>query len=168
MGSMKLYATIGRHDLLLHDHIVNYKRYITNFRKTTITKLVWNSHANKIIPFLYVMWPCKLLKKTITTKLGVNTYKNEMIAYLLMAWPNHTNVIKDAAPKVTLVEDTNHATWFFIIWYSDKWKEHMLLLQKLSDIKFDRKKTQKIFLFFRFKIYIINAASWNELKLLGR
>ena len=85
-----------------------------------------------------------------------------------MAWPNHTNVIKDAAPKVTLVEDTNHATWFFIIWYSDKWKEHMLLLQKLSDIKFDRKKTQKIFLFFRFKIYIINAASWNELKLLGR
>ena len=36
----------------------------------------------------------------------------------------------------------------------------MQLLQKLLDIKFGRKKTHKvIYLFFRFKIYMINAAS---------
>ena len=29
------------------------------------------------------------------------------------------------------------------------------------------KNTEIIYLFFRFKIYMINAASWNELKLLG-
>ena len=44
----------------------------------------------------------------------------------------------------------------------------MQLLQKLFDIKFDRKKTQKIiYLFLRFKTYVINTPSWNELKLLG-
>ena len=44
----------------------------------------------------------------------------------------------------------------------------MQLLKRLLDIKFERKKTQKvIYLYFRFKIYMINAASWNELKLLG-
>ena len=33
-------------------------------------------------------------------------------------------------------------------------------LQKLLDIRFDTKKTQKtIYLFFRFKIYVTNAAS---------
>ena len=42
----------------------------------------------------------------------------------------------------------------------------MELLQKLLDIKFDSKKTQKIiYLFFRFKIYKINATFWNELNL---
>ena len=36
----------------------------------------------------------------------------------------------------------------------------MQLLQKLLDIKFDRKKTwEKKYLSFRFKIYMINAAS---------
>ena len=36
----------------------------------------------------------------------------------------------------------------------------MQLLQKLLDIKFDRKKKQKIiYLSFRFKNYMINAAS---------
>ena len=44
----------------------------------------------------------------------------------------------------------------------------MQLLQKLLHIKFDREKLRKQYLFFRFKIYyMINAASWNELKLLG-
>ena len=43
----------------------------------------------------------------------------------------------------------------------------MQLLPKLLDIKFDRKKRQKIiYSFFRFKIYMINAAFQNELKLL--
>ena len=36
----------------------------------------------------------------------------------------------------------------------------MQLLQKLLDMKFDRKKTKKIiYSFFRFKTYMINAAS---------
>ena len=44
----------------------------------------------------------------------------------------------------------------------------MQLSQKLLDIKFDRKKTTEIInLFFMLKIYVINAASWNELKLFG-
>ena len=43
----------------------------------------------------------------------------------------------------------------------------MQLLQRLLDIQFDRKKPEIIYLFFRFKIYKINAASYNELKLLG-
>ena len=30
-----------------------------------------------------------------------------------------------------------------------------------------QEKNTEIYLFFRFKIYMINAASWNELKLLG-
>ena len=41
----------------------------------------------------------------------------------------------------------------------------MQLLQKLLDIKFDREKQKIIYLFFRFKIYMINEQ--NELKLLG-
>ena len=43
----------------------------------------------------------------------------------------------------------------------------MQLLQKLLDIKFDKKKQKIIYLFFWFKTYMINAASQNELKLLG-
>ena len=35
----------------------------------------------------------------------------------------------------------------------------MQLLQRLLDIQFDRKKPEIIYLFFRFKIYKINAAS---------
>ena len=42
----------------------------------------------------------------------------------------------------------------------------MQLLQKLLDIKFVEKTEKIIYLFFRFKIYMINAAFWNELKLL--
>ena len=40
------------------------------------------------------------------------------------------------------------------------------LLQKFLCIKFDRKKKNIMHLFLRFKIYMTNAASWNELKLL--
>ena len=43
----------------------------------------------------------------------------------------------------------------------------MELLQKLLDIKFDIKTQKIIYLFFRCKTYMINAASWKELKLLG-
>ena len=43
----------------------------------------------------------------------------------------------------------------------------MQLLQKLLDIKFDKKNQKIIYLFFWFKTYMINAASQNELKLLG-
>ena len=42
----------------------------------------------------------------------------------------------------------------------------MQLLQKLLDIKFAEKTQKIIYLFFRLKIYMINAAFWNELKLL--
>ena len=35
----------------------------------------------------------------------------------------------------------------------------MQLLQKLLDIKFDRKNTENNILSFKFKIYMINAAS---------
>ena len=34
------------------------------------------------------------------------------------------------------------------------------------ELKFDRKKQNIIYLFFRFKVSMKNAASWNELKLL--
>ena len=40
-----------------------------------------------------------------------------------------------------------------------------LFFKKLLDIKFHRKKQKITHLFFRFKAWMINAASWNELKL---
>ena len=40
------------------------------------------------------------------------------------------------------------------------------LLKKFLGIKFDRKKQNITYLFFRFKVYMTNATSWNELKLL--
>ena len=103
-----------------------------NFHEDAITKLGWNTCANKMIPWLYVMWfiiapflysymsflfalwPIHLLKlhsaiskKTMTTKLGGNTYKNERVTYLHMTWVNHTKVIKASAPKVDLMKGTN-------------------------------------------------------------
>ena len=85
-------------------------------------------------------------------------------------WPNHAKVIKATDPTVTLMKGTNlnrlRDFWLYDI--PDKWKEHMQLSQKLLDIKFDRKKNTEIMnLFFMLKIYMINAASWNELKLFG-
>ena len=125
--------------------------------------------------FLYFTWSCNLLKlhsatsrKVITTKLGGNIYKNEILTYLHMMWPNH------AKRKLQLLNlrfderyPSQQATWFLIILYPEKWKEHMELLQKLLDIKFDIKTQKIIYLFFRCKTSMINAASWKELKLLG-
>ena len=56
----------------------------------------------------------------------------------------------------------------------DLWLHDMLtneksmwqLLKKFLGIKFDRKKQNITYLFFRFKVYMTNATSWNELKLL--
>ena len=115
--------------------------YVTSF---IITRFLYS-----YMSFLYVMWSRDLLKlhkptskKTITSKLGGNTYKNERVAYLHMTWIDHAKVIKATVPKVALVKGitSQQAMWFLIIWYHDKWKEHMQLLQKLLDIKFGRKK----------------------------
>ena len=57
-----------------------------------------------------------------------------------------------------------HDLWLHDILTNEKsmWQ----LLQKFLCIKFDRKKKNIIYLFFRFKIYMTNAASWHKLKLL--
>ena len=100
VGRMKLHATIRWHDLWSRDHMLYHK-----FHEDTITKLGWNTYANKMMPllydtwfiisrflysymsFLYVMLSRNLLKlhsatskKTTTTKHGGNTYKNINIA----------------------------------------------------------------------------------------
>ena len=97
--------------------------------------------------FLYVTWSQNLLKLHSTTCkktiLGGNSWKIEMIAYLHITWPNLAKVMKARVPKDALMK-SNHppqeVMWFLLIWYPDKWKEHMQLLQKLLDIKYDRKK----------------------------
>ena len=134
-----MYIKFGRKNEILYNHWVIWplitwaygkkERYITTFTKTTIPKLVWNTFANKMIPFLnvtwfittrflylymlflYVKWSRTLLrphsstsKKTITSKLGGNKYKNEMIAYLHTTRPNHAKVIKATVPKVALMK----------------------------------------------------------------
>ena len=57
-----------------------------------------------------------------------------------------------------------HDLWLHDILTDEKsmWQ----LLKKFLGIKFDRKKKNVIYLFFRFNIYMTNATSWNELKLL--
>ena len=118
------------------------------------------------VSFLYVTWSRNLLKLHSTTSkktIGGNTYKNEMVTYLHMTWPNHAKLIKAAAPKIALMKGTHlnrqHDFWLYdILATSSKAVRHQIW----------QKKTQKImYLFFRCKIYMINAASWNELKLLG-
>ena len=54
-----------------------------------------------------------------------------------------------------------HDLWLYDILTDEKsmWQ----LLQKFLCINFDRKKKNIIYLFLRFKIYMTNAASWNEL-----
>ena len=129
---MKLHAATGWNDFWWRHHMVNKERYIATFTKTAITKLGWNTYANKIIPFLYVTWfiiiwflysyksflyvtwSCNLLKlpsvtskKTITTKFGWNIYKSEMVAFLHMTWPNQAKVVKATAPKIALIKGTH-------------------------------------------------------------
>ena len=113
--------------------MVNWESYITTFTKTAITKLGWNTYANKMIPFLYVTWfviarflfsymsflyvtwsrnlsklHSPTSKKTITTKLGGSTCKNDRVAYLHMIGRNHAKVIKATAPpKIALMKDTH-------------------------------------------------------------
>ena len=121
--------------------------------------------------FLNVTWLRNLIKlhsatskSSITTKLGGNTYKNEMVAYLHMTWPNHARVGKATAPL--LWWKLPISTGYMIFDYMIAWqmKRGYGTFTKALDIKFDRKKTQKIiYLFFRFKIYKINATFWNEL-----
>ena len=119
--------------------------------------------------FLYVMWSGNLLKphgatskKTITTKLGGNAYENERVAYVHMTWVNRAKLIKATTLKVALMKGTNlnrpRDIWLYDILTNKK--SICNFCKKLLDIKFDRKKTQKLmYLFFRFRIYVINAAS---------
>ena len=134
-----------------------------------VTWFIITSFLYSYMSFLYVMWSRNLLKlhsptsqKSITTKLGSITYKNERVAYFHMTWVNYANVIKATASKVASMKGTNlnRPRHFWLYDTLTNEKEHMQLLQKLLYIKFGRKKTHKvIYLFFRFKIYIINAAS---------
>ena len=91
-----------------------------------------------------------------------------MVAHLHMTRPNYAKVIKATAPKVALMEVTHLSRsrdfWSYDILTNEK---NIQFSQKLLDIKFDGKNTEINDLFFRFKIYMINAASWNELKLVG-
>ena len=111
--------------------------------------------------------------KTIITSLDIyiyeNTYENEMVAYLHVMWPNHGKVIKTTAPKVALMKGI-HLNRPHDLWLHDiltKWKEHVVTFTKAfrHQIRY-KKNTEYSNLFFRFKINMTNAASWNELKLL--
>ena len=75
-------------------------------------------------------------------------------------WPNHAKVIKSTAPKVALMKgihlDRQRGLWWCDILTNENniWQ----LLQKLLGIKFEWKKIQNMtYLFFRFKIYIIDC-----------
>ena len=120
------------------------------------------------MPFLYVMWSRNLLnlhslssKETITTKLGGNTYKNERVEYLHMTWVNHAKAIKAKTPKIALMKGTNlnrpRDFWLYDILTNEKSICNFYKSCQTSNLI---EKTQKILnLFFRFKIYMINAAS---------
>ena len=104
--------------------------------------------------------------RTITTNLGVNINQNEMVAYLHVTWSSHAKVIKTTAPKFALMKGT-HLNRPLIAWYPDKWKEHVVTFTEVFRHQIWYEKTQNIiYLFFRFKIYMRNTTSWNELKLL--
>ena len=116
---------------------------------------------------LHVIWSRNLLKlyiptskKTVTTKLDGNTYKNERIAYLYRTWVNHAKVIKATTSKVALMEDTNlNRTDNFWSYYILTNEKSIFNFYKSCWTQIWQKKTQKIiYLFFRFKIHMINAA----------
>ena len=137
-----------------------------------------NTYENKMVPllcleicymsfiiFLYVIHSATSTR-TITTNLGVNINQNEMVAYLHVTWPSHAKVIKTTAPKFALMKGT-HLNRPLIAWYPDKWKEHVVTFTEVFRHQIWYEKTQNIiYLFFRFKIYMRNTTSWNELKLL--
>ena len=119
---------------------------------------------------LHVRWSRNLLKfhstTSKTTKLGRNAYENEMIAHLYMVWPNCAIVGKATAPKVAMMKDHLNRPRHF--WLHDILRNEKRANTKLLDVKFDRKNKTKqkiIYLFFRLKIYMINIALWNKLKL---
>ena len=118
--------------------------------------------------FLYVTWSRNLLKlysatskKAITTKLGGNTYKNEILAYLHMTWPNHAKVIKATAPKVVLMKGTylNRPCDFWLYGILTDEKSICYFYKNCYWSNLIAKKHKLIHLFFRFNIYMINAAS---------
>ena len=124
--------------------------------------LCHESYHMSFVTFLYALHGATSTK-TITTNIDGNTYQNEMVAYLHVTWPNHAKVIKTAVPKAA----SQQATWSLITWYPDNWKEHVVTFRTIFTNKIWYEKTQDMmYLFFRFKIYMKNAASWNELKLL--
>ena len=118
---------------------------------------------------IYVTWSRNLLKlhnatstKTITSNVRGNSYKNKVVAYLHVTWPNHAKVIKATAPKVALMKGTPlNRPCDLIMWYLDKWKEHVATFTKVFRHQI-WKKQNIVYLFFRFKIYMTNDASWNE------
>ena len=86
-----------------------------------------------------------------------------MLTYFHMTWPNHAKIIKATTPRVALMKGT-HLNRSLEFWLYDVWTNEKSVCNFY--IKFDRKKQKMVYLIFRFKIYLINAASWNELKLL--
>ena len=170
---MKLHATIGWHDFWSRDHQVknDISQFSQRYNDQTwleymiplfyFTWFIINRFLHPYMSFLYVMWSHNLLKlysptskKSITTEPGGNTYKNEGVAYLHMTWVNHAKVNTQS----------QQATSFLIIWYPNKWKKHTLFLQKLLDIKFDRKKRRKQYIYSLGSKFMINAASKKTIR----
>ena len=113
-------------------------------------------------------------KKATTTKFAGNTYsayQNEGVPFLHVTWPSHTKVIKARVTKLALMKDTHpfRSRDPLIMWYSDKWKvpyHNFCKCFKVSHLK--RKKDRMKFICPRFKDYMVNAASWNKLKVVHR
>ena len=70
--------------------------------------------------------------------------------------------LKQSKPQPLKLFDERYSSqqtmWSFITWYPDKWKKHVVIFTKVLS---------RQNLFFKFNIYMTNAASWNELKLLS-
>ena len=135
--------------------------YVTSF---IITRFLYS-----YMSFLYVMWSRNLLKlhsptskKTITSKLGRNIYKIETVAYLHMTWISYAKVIKATVPKVALVKGIilNRPCdfWLYDIMTNEKSICNFYKSCYTSNL-IEKKNRKIIYLFFRFKIYMINAAS---------
>ena len=134
----------------------------------SVTWCIITSFLYSYMSFLYVMWSRNLLKlnsptskKAITTKLGSIIYKNERVAYFHMTWVNHAIVIKATAAKVALMKGTNlnrsRDFWLYDTLSNEK---SICSFYKSCLTSNLIEKTQKIiYLFFRFKIYMVNAAS---------